>query len=252
MRGEKEVYYSMRNNILGDDCSKELADCWRCGKEIEVYCTKPRVYCPECREEHEKEKKDNTKKYLRLKTIIMHERALTKLEEAYTNMEVLHEASDVVLDAAIKKPSKFQSSHEMMAAIILIANCIHIKTQQNIAHHRVDFVLPEKKVVLEIDGHMHKYSRVKDAKRDKEVRAELGADWEVVRITTRYLEEKPETLPKAITVLKKARQKERAENGGILPYGVSTAQNEAYRKAFQGKGYINNYELEQLDEQAYD
>ena len=60
---------------------------------------------------------------------------------------------------------------------------------------------------MEIDGERHKGSKKYDTERDMEIRAELGAGWQIVRINTDYLEENAKLLLEAVEAVLDYRHK---------------------------------------------
>lgn len=208
--------------------------CWGCDIPVEVVTDSPilRVFCPECKEEYAKNKKETLEKYIELKIMVMHERALRYLEKQYAKLYKYKDASEVILEAALDDPEKFMSSHEMIAAMEMVRNRIKVKTQQKIGSHRVDFVIPQMKVVLEVDGYMHDYSKIKDSNRDVEVRKELGEEWEIVRIPTKYLEKNASKLITAIKEVYKYKKEIRKSNYGLIPSWYSEREKERYKHIF--------------------
>lgn len=206
--------------------------CWKCDTPVYLLSPTPilRVFCPECKEEYKREKEQTLEQYIQLKIKVMHERALRFLEKQEAQLYKYKEASEAVLGFALSNPDKFGSSHEMIAAMELIRHGIRTKMQQKIAGHRVDFMLPDLKVILEIDGHMHKYHKLKDSKRDITLRNELGNDWEVIRIPTKYLEQNAGALIKAIKELYQFKQNMRKKNNGIIPDWYSDREKLHYAK----------------------
>ena len=211
--------------------------CWWCNKPVTVKQKFPatiRIYCSDdCRQAQSTEKELILKNYIELKIKVMHERALRFLEKQEAVMGLYKEAANVVLEYALEKKEGFQSSHEMMAAMELVRNKIRIKLQQQIGKHRVDMVIPDKKVVLEIDGFMHTYRVKKDSKRDIEIRKELGQDWEIVRIPTKYIEKNVKMLIPAINEVRKEKQQYRLNNNGLLPEYYSKREKEQYKKLLE-------------------
>lgn len=215
-----------------DELDRFHYPCWRCGEEVPLYTSLPilRVFCEDCRPIYEKEKQETLREYIKLKIKVMHERALRILEKQENGMLMYQEASQAVLEFALEDPEKFASSHEMIAAMELIRNEVPVKVQHKIKNHRVDFLIPSMKVVLEIDGYMHSYTELKDSKRDVDVRKELGSDWEVVRIPTKYIEQNAKMLMTAIREVRKEKQKIRDQNEGIIPSWYSKRERELYKK----------------------
>ena len=198
-------------------------------KDIETKKLK-RAFCEECKKENEDEYKSDLDEYLRLKNKLMINRAIRKFENQPVDIYKYKDAINVVAEYAEKNREKFMSSDEMLAAIVLIHHRIQTKVQYKIKNHQVDFLLPGLKVALEIDGYMHGHSQLSDSRRDIEMRSELGDDWEVVRIPTKYLEQNAIKLPDAIRVIKEEKQKIRKENAGIIPEWYSKREKIHYKR----------------------
>lgn len=197
--------------------------CWNCGKVAEK--TKPhwyyieefqtfdeyhqtdeihpwyRCYCKECYEKVKEQEEYELKEYVRLKKRMMFHRALNMLEKQNVRMYDYKEAIDVVEEHIAEHPDKYDSSYEVMAAIILVKNHIMTKMQYKIGKYQVDFLLPEIGVVLEIDGERHQYKKEHDRERDEFIKKELGYGWDIVRIKTNYLDKKATKLVDAINAV---------------------------------------------------
>jgi very-short-patch-repair endonuclease len=121
--------------------------------------------------------------YLKAVKEVRFERAITRLEK------VTKINDDYVV--AIKKVAKnlhkkgwFQSTEEIMVAIVLLKNNIKIIHQQKIKNYKIDFVLPEHKIILEVDGEMYHSNKSKEGIRDGEILLSIGLDWRILRIST--------------------------------------------------------------------
>lgn len=190
--------------------------CWNCGKVIEehegyipafyelfgeyVEYETPnfRKYCKECRDLIAERDAEENRLYIKLKKKRMLNKACFLLEKQDVPMYDYKEAIEVVKEVAEECPDKFDSSYEMIAAIVLVHNHIYSKMQYKIGHYQVDFLLPEIGVVLEIDGDRHRYSKGKDKKRDAFIKNELGYGWDIIRIPTTYLDKQAVKLVQAI------------------------------------------------------
>ena len=197
--------------------------CWKCGdvatrtlayeyyeffgyparKEMSKYV---RCYCGKCAKEVQEEVKTDRDLYIKLKKREMFKKAVNLLEKQHTNMYDYKEAIEVVEEFLEKNPDKFDSSYEVLAAIVLVHNRIYSKMQCKVGRYQVDFLIPELLVVLEIDGERHKHSKDYDNKRDIQLRKALGEGWEVVRISTNYLDKDAKKLPTAIKKVVARRQ----------------------------------------------
>lgn len=157
-----------------------------------------RAYCDECfTAEMDAERREH-EEYIRLKKREMLKTALGKLEKQGVDMYAYKEAIDVVADVLTEKPDNFDSSYEVMAAIVLVQNRVRAKMQYKVVGYQVDFLLPDDLVVLEIDGDRHRHRKQEDTERDRRIKKALGQHWEIVRIKTEYLDKKAEALPTAI------------------------------------------------------
>ena len=187
--------------------------CWICGKPA----TKTRVvtrdifgfnekqvspfyrsYCDDCKAEVERKEQEDKELYVRLRKREMFRKACDLLEKQNTNMYKYKEAIEVVEDFLEKNLDKFDSSYEVLAAIILVYNRMYCKMQYKIGKYQIDFLLPDIGVALEIDGDRHRYNQIKDNARDRDIREILGPGWDIVRIKTEYLDKNAKKLPQAI------------------------------------------------------
>ena len=157
-----------------------------------------RCYCDRCLKELEREENEERELYVKLKKRQMFRRACDILEGQHTNMYEYQEAIDVVHDFLEDNVDRFDSSYEVLTAIVLVHNRIYSKMQQKVGKYQVDFVLPDLMVVLEIDGERHKQRKDYDSVRDKAIKKELGPYWEIIRIPTEHLDKDAKKIPKAI------------------------------------------------------
>lgn len=186
--------------------------CWMCGKVgttqwssikeklyIGEYCDTPRrTYCEDCFEKAKQQLEEDNAEYVRLKKKLMFDRALHSLERQGLDMYEYREAIDAVEEFATEKPDKFDSSDEMMAAVILCYNRINAIYQYKVLRYQCDICIPEWKVIVEIDGDVHTSKRERDKYRDIEIIKELGEGWNIIRIKAELIEMKAENLVKAI------------------------------------------------------
>lgn len=129
-------------------------------------------------------------------------------------------AADVIYKN-LHKPNWFDSTEEIMVAIELIKNGLKAKHQVKFGErYKADFVLPDLKVVLEVDGVCYhtERTRAKEDLRDSLILASLGPEWEVIRITDELINKNVTKLVPAIKAIRKERAKVRESNNGMLPY----------------------------------
>ena len=113
----------------------------------------------------------------------------------------------------------FDSTEEIMVAIELYKRKIKFNHQVKLGRYRVDFILPEEKIILEVDGvlfHTEK-TREKEMIRDNLIILNLGVEWEVIRITDTDINKNITRLVPALMKVKEKRKKVREKNGGVLP-----------------------------------
>ena len=157
-----------------------------------------RCYCKECKKKTDAEYDALKEEYVRLKKEVMFENAIETLEGQSINIYDYREAIDAVHDYIRSNPDKFDSSYEVIAAIILIHNKVQCKPQAAVGRYRVDFMLPDEYVILEIDGERHKNNKYRDSERDRAIKEELGEFWEIIRIDTDLLKTNAKELVRAI------------------------------------------------------
>lgn len=188
-------------------------DCWICGKPAvttlfteadEPFVTRmglslySRCYCEKCGAKVAEQEKTTENYTSGLKKREMFRRACDLLEKQSTNMYEYKDAIEVVREHVEEHPDKFDSSYEVLAAIVLVHNRIYSRMQYKVGRYQVDFLLPELFVVLEIDGERHKHKKDYDTKRDIYLQHELGEGWDIIRISTDYLDKDAKKLPEAI------------------------------------------------------
>lgn len=169
-----------------------------------------RCYCKRCFDNTMAELREENKTYIRIKKKRMFERALDRMEHQKIPMYDYREAINTVEEYFAENLDKFDSSYEIMAAIVLIHNHIHIRPQYKIDRYQVDFLLDEDHIVLEIDGDRHKSHKKYDSGRDADIKRILGNDWEIIRISTECLDMNVTRLVTAIEAVLDNRYKLRA------------------------------------------
>ena len=210
--------------------------CWKCGKEIDPWEYKDNMYfgrfCYGCYNEHVSQHQQTVAEYLRLKNVIMFERAMRFMEKSpIQSMTKYKRFATAVQRHSAENPESYKSAHEMITAVILLSEGIDFEINFKIGSYIVDFYIPEWKLIVEIDGERHSSSLKRDSNRDVIIRKTLGDEWEIIRIPTKYVEQDPELLPKAIQELAKQKRDIRRKNGGYLPQSYSRREMERYKKA---------------------
>lgn len=192
-------------------------ECWICGQEatigrsigsrIEGFYSREetqrptpykRCYCKRCFEQSRAEYQEKKTQLVRLKKDIMFETAMDILEHQHYDFYKNKEAIEVVQEKIQTDPDKFDSSYEVITAIILVSNEMYSRMQYKIGTYQVDFLLPDHHLILEIDGDRHRYNKGKDSVRDEHIKKMLGPDWEIIRIPTELIKKDAKQIPKAI------------------------------------------------------
>lgn len=197
--------------------------CWNCGKPLESGTYK-RNFCPACAEKKAETAKRNFDEYWRLKNGMTLERAIARIEEddSSPDIEDFREAIEVVSDYVEKNPQKLESTEEYITLLVLLCNRVHTVCQYKVLNYRVDFCLPELKILLEIDGDRH--NKAKDAKRDLEILGEVGDDWIIARIPTKYINQYPKQIYDAILDYKIEYEKQKKETPGYILQRVNAIE----------------------------
>ena len=206
--------------------------CWKCGKPIphDDFSGQTRRFCEKCYEEYSEEYKPVTVQYAVLRNRVMFERAMRIMERACADMTKYMKYAVAVMRHSRDNPEKYRSADEMIAAVVFLEAGHDIEMNASVGHYRVDILIRDMKIALEVDGDRHSSKKAADGKRDIEIRAKLGKEWEVVRIPTKYIEGQPEKIPKAAKALYDSMKQIRMKNSGLLPEAYSRRQKEYYEQ----------------------
>lgn len=233
----EEIEYNLKSEILG----YELKRIYTSSKKVRSPKTVwKRIFCEKCSEKVKNRMANEKSEYIRLKSKMMFERAVENLEKQLIDFVEYEEAIKTVQSFAEEHTEKFESSSEMIAAIMLVNKRITSKMQYKIGNYRVDILLPDLNVALEIDGERHNENKVviKDSRRDVKIRELLGGDWEVVRIPSNYIDTDAEKMVDAIIAIRDEKKRMREENCGIIPSYFSK-RNEGY--AYMSESSLKKY-----------
>lgn len=177
--------------------------CAQCGRDtlkFQLILSRP-VYCKACKRVAEEIKRAEKRR----------EQQEGKMLEALMGIDHISEdrfykASKIARKAAnceqaIKDASvyagKYGSVPEAVAAILLISCGITIVPQAKIFNNKrsaVDFLLPDYKAVVEIDGKIYHTDNEKQYWRDEEIKRTLGIDWTVLHIPAEDLAKRPKAF----------------------------------------------------------
>ncbi|HFQ6077827.1 TPA: endonuclease domain-containing protein [Listeria monocytogenes] len=240
-----------------------LVRCWECGQYISQEASVHfrdlsggRNLCVECQHKYRQKIEEKKKEYIAHKIEATLERAIhliEKQEQCSMKMEEYLDPYNTVAQFYRNDSSKFDSAHEVMACIELLRSQIKVKTQQRIGRKRVDFILPDMKVVLEIDGGHHRFRIGKDSERDVFILNTLNKSehgWEIIRIPTRFIEQNIRRLVPAIKALYKERQELRNKHNGFIPSYYSRTNKMSHISAI--KGVASDNEIEVMEQEVLD
>jgi very-short-patch-repair endonuclease len=193
--------------------------CHYCGKETRVYFySKARIYkCDECA-------KKQVKEHERLRRLskggdkgYKFQNAINRIENHCRDMTEYTNAI-MIVNKKLDREGWYQSTEEMMVALELVKNKVRVKHQVQIGPYKVDFLLTDLKVVLEIDADIyHSIKREKQIWRDKYITDVLGQDWEVIRIDTKDINRNITKLLTSILKVLSKRSQLRKEFNGEIP-----------------------------------
>ena len=209
--------------------------CWICGADVlSSYGASDALSGRFCRKhwlEHQQKYKQTVSEYLKLKTQVMFERAMRKMDNAGIFMTGIKREAQAVQKHATDCPEAYKSSDEMITAVIMLSAGYDFELNYKIGKYIVDMYLPDLKLILEVDGERHDNRQLQDSKRDTELRRLLGDEWEIIRIPTQYIEQNPEKIPDAVIALARQKRELRKKNGGFLPNSYSRREQAKYAKA---------------------
>lgn len=149
---------------------------------------------------------ENKEKYMRKE--LKFDDAVNRITKQVSKIEEYQEAIGKV-HKTLHRAGWYRSTEEIMVAIELLKQGIKTIHQQKIGRYKVDFVLPEYKVLLEIDGKtFHNNSTTnKEGIRDGEILLNIGCDWEMIRIDTDKINKDIQKLVPSIKAILEHRRK---------------------------------------------
>lgn len=209
--------------------------CWNCGKSIVesfgISDVMSMRFCHDCWRKHTAEHKKTVEEYLKLKNVIMFERAMRIMEKGGADMEKYMRYAKAVQRHSADNPDKYKSAHEIVAAVVMLETGADFEMNYKVGDYIADMYIPRMALVVEIDGQLHEGKELKDSNRDIKMRQLLGDEWEIIRIPTKHIEENPSRIPDAITALAKQKRDLRRKNGGFLPNSYSKREAARYKAA---------------------
>lgn len=111
------------------------------------------------------------------------EKALALLKKKCDNFEVYAKA----IKGARRACERYGSVPEVIVAIELLRQGNKITPQQRVGKYTVDFAIPDKKMVIEVDGRIYHADLQKEGYRDFVIKNSLGVGWKIVHIPSEYV-----------------------------------------------------------------
>lgn len=125
------------------------------------------------------------------------ERAVSRIEKQVKSIDKYKKSINTV-HKLLHRPQWFSSTEEIMMAIQLLKDGYKIIHQQKIGTYRIDFVIPDKKVILEVDGSIYHTNKEAEAKRDFFIRKKLGFNWKILHVSTDQINNKLTSIKQVI------------------------------------------------------
>lgn len=172
--------------------------CLMCEKELQK--TKEKCLCNECQE-----------KIKFIKKIDMVDKAERKLETpkhkavGSSKKTLVSEYAKKVKERVASRENEFDSIPEVMIAIQLERNGLKYYSQKKIGDCKVDFVIPQIKMILEIDGEIYHKNADSSFLRDRKIMSLVGEEWEIVHIESEYVPKYTWNLKEALPFVVDAR-----------------------------------------------
>lgn len=161
-----------------------MVTCSECGSKFESlrFNHNHKYTCKSCKD-NAKVLSDST---LYLDKEARFERAVSRISKMVKDIDEYKNAIDIV-HKNLHHKGWFQSTEEVMVAIELIKNKLKIIPQQKIGRYKVDFAIPSRKLLLEVDGKTFHNDLIKQRERDGKILFTMGMDWNIVRIPTELI-----------------------------------------------------------------
>lgn len=149
--------------------------CVMCGKDYEDN-TRGSYKCPECEKKLALVKK--------LEMLNKAENKLTRISGKHRMKNGIDVSKEICLvrKRVMNGIDKFSSLQEAMVAIQLEKQNIKYESQKEINGKTVDFLLPELKIILEIDGELYHTDENQEFLRDRQIMRGIGEKYEIVHI----------------------------------------------------------------------
>jgi very-short-patch-repair endonuclease len=178
-----------------------LIPCELCGVKIKgwQYGRKRTYLCKYCRDAINKKEKILLDHIAGIETPA--EKRFCKAVENIEKQVKHFEKYEKAIKMAKGRAEKYASIPEAMVAIELLKNKHRVIPQQRVGKYRVDFVLPDEKKAIEVDGELYHRNKRNDG-REGIIQLTLGLDWKIIHIPAELIAKDIRKLEKAINITK--------------------------------------------------
>ncbi len=164
--------------------------CCVCGEEFawRTYKSNNKYTCKKCKSE--------TAKIKRIEKQMLDNRSNDEIRFDNAIKKLRKQGADDSWNRAIRvaktRSERYGSIPEAMFAIALLKNKYKIIPQQKIGKKKVDFAIPDKKLIIEVDGKVYHHSESEQLWRDWEIIQTIGISWTIIHISAEMIEENTE------------------------------------------------------------
>lgn len=171
----------VRGRGRGGTTNVYLIPCENCKEIIRklVYSSEKTYYCDYCKLKIKKKEKILNEEIIDIKTKkeIAFTKATNRIEKQVKDFGAYSDA----ISLAARRSENYGSIPEAMVAIELVKLGYKVIPQQKIGKYRVDFLLKEQKVVIEVDGKIY-HKNIYNGDREATIQLSLGLDWKIIHI----------------------------------------------------------------------
>ena len=187
---DNEIIYCIPCDTVG--CTSIIKSCVYKGDKVYT--------CPLCKNKIKRQRTIERKEIIDM--------LQPKKEKAFNNATLRIEKQvknfreyDTAIKLAKSRAERYDSIPEAMVAIELVRLGYAIIPQQKIGRYKVDFLMRNEKLVIEVDGILY-HKKVFGGDREAIIQLSLGLDWKIIHIPAEYIAKNIRKLKKIIdTVL---------------------------------------------------
>ena len=188
-----------------------LIPCESCGSitDKQVYRRDVRHLCDRCKLKaytliHRKRKFANEEVLSEIVT--PKQRQFDKAVDEIRKLDRLHfDKYEKAIQRAETRCEDYGSIPEAMVVIELLRLGYKIIPQAKVAKMKVDFALPDEKVIIEVDGSIY-HSKEDNAYRDHAIKYHLGEEWEVIHIPAEQIRKHLTKMRKIMKMLQQQKK----------------------------------------------